>query len=178
MADQQSPLGLIAGQGRFPFLVADGARQAGRHVVCVGLRGQADPALKQHVDKFYWAGIARPGRWIRKLRNAHATETILIGRVAKKRIYTPWRILQYLPDWRAFRIWYHRMRHKDRRNDTLLNALADELAAGGIHLQDSTKYCRDHLATAGLMTQTRPPVYGGHPYLGRKKDPISGVGGT
>ena len=80
----------------------------------------------------------------------------MVGRVAKRRIYTPWRILQYLPDWRAFRIWYHRLRGKDKRNDTLLAALADELATGGILLGDSVKYCEQHLACAGVMTRCKP----------------------
>ena len=153
---QQQTVGLIAGQGRLPFLVADGAKKAGLRVVCVGLKDQADPDLAQHVDWFAWASVARPGRWIKKLRSQGAAETIMVGRVAKRRIYTPWRILQYLPDWRAFRIWYGRLRHKDKRNDTLLSALADELASGGIILDNSVKYCPDHLARDGVMTRTQP----------------------
>jgi UDP-2,3-diacylglucosamine hydrolase len=125
-------------------------------VVCVGFAGQAEDALAGHVDVFYRASVARPGSWIRRLRRHGVTRTIMVGRVAKKRIYTPWRIVQYLPDWRAFRIWYGRLRQHDKRNDTLLRALADELATGGIILEDSTHYCREHLADEGVMTQTRP----------------------
>ncbi len=156
MSQTNAVLGLIAGQGRLPFLVADGARQAGFRVICVGLRGQANPELSDHVDEFAWAGVARPGRWMRCLLKHGVRETIMVGRVAKKRIYTPWRIAAYLPDWRAFRIWYGRLRGRDKRNDTLLCALADELAHGGIILQDSTTYCRDHLAREGVMTQRQP----------------------
>jgi len=137
-------------------MVADGARAAGFKVVCVGFAGQANPKLSDHVDIFHWVSLARPGGWIRKLRRHGITDTIMVGRVAKKRIYTPWRILQYLPDWRAFRIWYGRLRQRDKRNDTLLSALADELAGGGVILQDSTKYCREHLAHSGVMTRTSP----------------------
>jgi len=149
-------LGLIAGQGRLPFLVADGARAAGLRVVCVGLKGQVDPALAGHVERFYQAGVARPGSWIRKLRREGVREAVMVGRVAKKRIYTPGRIVAYLPDWRAFRIWYGRLRGRDKRNDTLLRALAEELAAGGIVLQDSVKYCAEHLAREGVMTRRQP----------------------
>lgn len=149
-------LGLIAGEGKLPFMVAQGARRAGLRVVCVGLKGQADPQLAACVDKFYWVPLARPGRWIKKLRRSGASRTIMIGRVAKKKIYTPWRILQYLPDWRAFRIWYHRLRHHDKRNDTLLAALADELATGGIILEDSVQYCKEHLAREGVLTSCQP----------------------
>jgi len=154
--DEKHVLGLIAGQGRLPFLVADGARAAGFRVVCVGFSGQAEEELAEHVDVFYRVGVARPGEWIRKLRRHGVSRTIMVGRVAKKRIYTPWRILQYLPDWRAFRIWYGRLGKTDKRNDTLLAALAEELATGGIILEDSVQYCREHLAKEGVMTRCEP----------------------
>jgi DUF1009 family protein len=152
-------LGLIAGQGRLPFLVADGARKAGFKVICAGLADNADPGLADHVDTFFYGAIARPGGWMRRLRRHGADETIMVGRVVKSSIYTPWRIVKYLPDWRAIRIWYWRLRHKDKRNDTVLNAIADELASGGIILVDSTKYCKDHLATEGVLTRTQPPAF-------------------
>jgi len=151
----EAVLGLIAGEGRLPFLVADGARAAGVRVVCVGLADSAEPALAEHVDIFALRAIARPGGWIRLLRRHGASRTIMAGRVAKPRIYTPWRIVRYLPDWRAFRIWYWRLRGRDKRNDTILCAIADELASGGIVLEDSTQYCREHLADDGLMTRCR-----------------------
>ncbi|MCE5186136.1 MAG: UDP-2,3-diacylglucosamine diphosphatase LpxI [Planctomycetaceae bacterium] len=156
--DSPNVVGLIAGQGRLPFMVADGARRAGLKVVCVGLTDSVEPALAEHVDVFFYGAIARPGGWMRKLRGHGVRETIMVGRVAKKRIYTPWRILKYLPDWRALRIWYWRLRKKDKRNDTLLRAIADEFASGGIILDDSTKYCQEHLADRGVMTRRQPPA--------------------
>lgn len=155
----QKVLGLIAGQGRLPFLVADGARQAGLKVVCVGLADSAEPELVEHVDVFFHGAIARPGGWMRKLRKHGVRDTIMVGRVAKTRIYTPWRIVKYLPDWRAIRIWYWRLRKKDKRNDTVLRAIADEFASGGIILDNSTKYCKEHLATEGVMTRCKPPAH-------------------
>lgn len=149
-------LGLIAGQGRLPFLVADGAKKAGLKVVCVGLADSAEPSLAEHVDAFFWGAIARPGGWMRKLRKHGVSRTIMVGRVEKTRIYTPRRILRYLPDWRAFRIWYWRLRGRDKRNDSVLRAIADEFADGGIILEDSTMYCREHMATEGVMTNGRP----------------------
>jgi len=149
-------IGLIAGQGRLPFLVADGARGAGLKVVCVGLADNAEPDLAEHTDIFYRVPLARVGSWIRKLKKYGVTTTIMVGRVAKRRIYTPWRIVRYLPDWRAVRIWYWRLRGKDKRNDSLLRALADELASGEIYLESSIMYCKDHLATEGVMTACRP----------------------
>jgi DUF1009 family protein len=149
-------VGLIAGEGRLPYLVAEGARSAGFEVICVGLSGSAEAALAEEVDEFYSVALARPGSWIRKLKRHGVTSTVMVGRVAKGRIFTPWRILRYLPDWRAFRIWYWRLRGRDKQNETLLSALADELASGGIVLEDSTKYCKEHLATSGAMTGRGP----------------------
>jgi len=151
-------LGLIAGQGRLPFLIAQGAKAAGLRVICAGIAENAEPALAAEVEVFFPVPIARPGAWIRKLRRHGATRTIMVGRVSKKRIYTPWRIVKYLPDWRAFRIWYWRLRNKDKRNDSVLCAIADELASGGIILEDSTMYCKEHLAHDGVMTRCRPPA--------------------
>ena len=155
MTDKNT-IGLIAGQGRLPFLVAAGAKQAGLKVVCVGLLDNALPQLADKVDVFYNVAIARPGSWIRKLRKHGVTDTIMVGRVAKSRVFTPWRILKYLPDWRALKIWYWTLRKKDKRNDTLLCALADELASGGINLTDSTKYCKEHFASPSPMTKKKP----------------------
>ena len=149
-------LGLIAGEGRLPFLVAAGAKQAGLRVICVGLAETADRNLADEVDVFYRAAIARPGGWIRRLRKHRVTRTIMVGRVNKGRLFTPWRIVQYLPDWRAFRIYYWRLRGKDKLDDSLLSAIADELASGGIILENSIMYCKEHMATAGVMTK-RPP---------------------
>lgn len=149
-------LGLIAGEGRLPFLVADGARRAGLKVVCIGLADSAQPELADHVDDFFYGAIARPGGWMRKLRRRGVSHAIMVGRVAKTRIYTPWRLVKYLPDWRAIRIWYFRLRGKDKRNDSVLNAIAEEFASGGIILEDSTMYCKEHMAHEGVMTRTQP----------------------
>lgn len=145
-------LGLIAGAGRLPFLVAAGAKQAGLRVICVSLGSSAEPSLADEVDAFYKAGLARPGAWIRKLKKHGVTNTIMVGRVAKTKLYAPWRVVQYLPDWRAMRVYYWRLRGKAKLSPSLLHALADELASGGITLEDSTMYCKEHLATEGLMT--------------------------
>ncbi len=149
-------LGLIAGAGRLPFMVAAGARKAGCKVVCVGFAGYVEPELAAQVDVFYEVGVARPGSWIRRLRQHGVTEAIMVGRVTKSHLFTPWRIFRYIPDWRAFRVYYWRLRGKPKQTDTLLSALADELACGGIHLEDTTMYSQDDLADRGVMTKRQP----------------------
>jgi hypothetical protein len=150
------PVGIIAGQGVLPVLTAKGIRAAGRPVVCVGLRDQFAEQLPDHCDEFVTAGIIQLGRWIRQLRRRGAAEAAMVGRVGKTRVHDPLRLVRHLPDWRAARVWFWRLRH-DKRNQTLLKAVADELASGGITLIDTTQYVPDHLADEGVMGARRPP---------------------
>jgi DUF1009 family protein len=150
-----APLGLIAGEGVFPMLVARGARAAGRKVVCAALAGNARPELEGEVDEFKWVGVLRLGQWIRMLRAAGCEQAIMVGRVRKAQMYTRWRYFQYIPDLRTIRIWFTRLR-RDKRDHAVLLAVADELAKEGITLIDSTVYCADQLSTAGVMTKTQP----------------------
>jgi len=149
-------IGLIAGGGRLPFLIAEGAKQAGFKVICAGLGNNPDPALIAAVDYYAEVPLARPGAWIRKLKKQGVTDTIMVGKVRKEKLYTPMRIFKYMPDWRALRIYYWRLRKNNKIDQTILQAIADELASGGIILQDSTKYCKEHLADKGVMTRTKP----------------------
>jgi DUF1009 family protein len=152
-------LGLIAGAGEFPFLVARGARRAGQRVVIVGLRGCFDEALRQEADVFYEAGLARLGRWIRLLRRNGVSRAIMAGRVVKADVVAlpRWRQwLAYMPDWASIKVWFFRA--ADRRNDTLLRAVADEMAARGVELIDSTAYCPDAMAAEGTPTRMQLPT--------------------
>jgi len=156
MATEEKVIGLIAGDGRLPFMVAKGAKDAGLKVICVGLAGYVEARLANEVDEFYIVEIARPGSWLRKLKKHGVTRAIMVGGIARRQIYTRRRILRYLPDWRSFRIWYWRLRHKDKQPDMILGALAEELASGGIILEDTTMYCKEHIASTGTMTKSQP----------------------
>lgn len=147
-------LGLIAGAGRFPFMVAEGARAQGIKVSAVGLQGFVDPTLANLVDEFHWAGLAKPGRWIRLLRRAGADRVILAGSVAKDSMYGRWRMLRLLPDLTALKIWF--LRIPDKRNDTVLRAIADELARHGLIMDECVKYTPEHMAPEGVLTRRQP----------------------
>jgi len=147
-------IGIIAGHGRFPFLVAEGARRAGHEVVVVGLRGLADPALRSLADRFYWSGVVRLGRWIRIFRRERVDRAIMAGSVRKREMYGRFRLLRYLPDWTTIRIWFFVA--PDRRNDTLLRAAADEMQRKGVPLGNSVEYCPEHMAPEGQMTRRGP----------------------
>ena len=150
------PVGLIAGSGRLPFLVARGVLQERRPLIVVALRGLASERLKHMATHFVWCNVTRISTWLRALRNQGVHEAVMIGGVRKKEIYSPLRILRYIPDLRTARLWYLRVR-KDRRDNAILLAVADELRKEGIELVSSVKYCREHLADEGLMTKTAVP---------------------
>ena len=106
MPDRREPVGLIAGAGRPPFLVARGMRAAGRRVVIVALRGSASRRLEGLADEFNWAAVTRLGRWISALRKARCRRAVMIGAVSKRRIYSPLRLIRNIPDLRTARLFY------------------------------------------------------------------------
>jgi hypothetical protein len=147
-------LGIIAGAGRFPLMVAGGARRAGCHLTIIGLRGFADPALIEYADDFRWSGLARIGKWIRLLKRQRAEKVILAGSVKKSDMFGRLRMLRLLPDPTSLRIWYRSLR--DKRNDTVLMAVADEFAKHGITMQDCVAYSAEHMAPEGVLSKTQP----------------------
>jgi DUF1009 family protein len=149
------PIGLIAGEGVFPLLVARGAHAAGRQVVCAALAGSAWPELERECDRFDWVGVVRLGQWVRVLRAAGCDQAIMVGRVTKSQMYDRWRYLRYIPDLLTARVWFTKLRH-DRTPQAMLNAIADTLGERGITLIDSTTYTQTELATPGVMTQRQP----------------------
>ena len=150
----EQALGLIAGAGSFPFQVAEGARKQGRRVVIVALRGFADPHLRDLADAFYWSGVARLGGWKRIFVKEGVHEAVMAGRVRKADMYGKLRLVRYLPDWTSLKVWYRKAR--DKRNDSILQAAAEELATAGVRLIDSTHYCPQILATPGVLTARGP----------------------
>lgn len=147
-------LGIIAGSGKFPFLVAEGAKRAGCDITIIALRGFADPQLAQNASRFHWAGIARPRRWIRLFKRAGVDRIILAGSVRKSDMYGRFRLLRLLPDLTAIKIWFFRL--PDKRNDTVLGAIADELASHGLIMESCVKYTPEHMAPEGVLTRRQP----------------------
>lgn len=147
-------LGIIAGAGRFPFLVLEGAKQAGCHVMVIGLRGFADPRLAERADAFRWSGLARVGQWIRILRRSSAQSVILAGSVNKSSMYGRARLLRLLPDWTSLRIWFFKI--PDKRNDTVLAAVAAEFARHKIVMQKCVHYSTEHMAPEGVLSRRQP----------------------
>jgi len=149
------PMGLIAGGGRLPIIVAEGMRKLGHPVKCIGLAGQYDARLPTLCDDFSEVGTLRLGRWGRRLRALDVRYAVMVGRVDKAKLMHSWAsIIRNRPDLRVAKVWFRLQR--DRRSHLILAAIADELAQDGVQLIDSTSHIPDHLATPGVMTKTRP----------------------
>lgn len=145
------PLGLLAGNGRFPFLVAQEARKIGRRVVAVAFNEEADPALEQVVDKIHWVFVGQLNKWIKIFKSEGVDEAVMAGLVRHSNMYAD--LKKFHPDVRALKLFW---RLRDRKADTILGGVADELAKSGITLLPSISHLTSCLATKGLMTRRKP----------------------
>jgi UDP-2,3-diacylglucosamine hydrolase len=142
------PLGLIAGNGRFPFLVARAAREAGRRVVAVAIREEADPAIEADSDETHWVGLGQLGRAIDALKGAGVTEAVMAGQVRHRQIFS-----DVVPDLKLVAV-IARLAFKN--TDSLLGGVADALEREGIRLLPSVALLADQMAAAGSMTRRAP----------------------
>lgn len=149
-------IGLIAGGGRLPILVAEGLRASGHPVHGLGLLGQYDAALPALCSTFRDVGLLRVGSWGRILNRLNVHHAVMVGRVDKALLmHDPLRLVRNVPDLRTVVSWFKHLRH-DRRSSAVLAAIAEELERRGVSLIDSTAPIPDHLATAGVMTRSQP----------------------
>ncbi|MBC8309561.1 MAG: UDP-2,3-diacylglucosamine diphosphatase LpxI [Phycisphaerales bacterium] len=148
-------LGMIAGNGILPIIVARSASASGFQVCCVGLRGQCAPELAAECDTFKYAGMARIGRWIRLLKKWGVRDTVMVGGVGKAVMHDPFATIRLMPDITGLLLWYRTLRH-DRRDATVLGAIADELQKSGVTLIDSTTHIPNHLTGNGTLGNVTP----------------------
>lgn len=148
-------IGLLAGDGNFPFRVAEAARAQGHEVVCVGIRDHARPELAKAVDKFYWSGIASLGRMIHSLKREDVRFAVMAGKIHKVEIFRPWRYFHYLPDMRMIRFWLSR-RRGDNKDDSLLRGIIEEFEKEGILFGSALQLCPDLLVKDGKLTKRAP----------------------
>lgn len=151
----RAPVGLVAGWGRFPHAFALKAKSVGLPVVCIGLRGEADPELQQLCHRFYWCGLGQMGKGMRLFRREGVKRLVWAGKIHKANIlYHPWMLWYLLPDWRTL-CWLYRHR-RDNRDDTILLSLIDEFARDGITVCSALDLCPELLVQEGVLTRRKP----------------------
>lgn len=140
--------GLIAGNGQFPFLVLDGARQHGIQMVVAAIKEETDPAINDKAACIEWISVGHLGRLIQFFHRQGVTHVILAGQVKHVQIFG-----SALPDLRMIKV-LAKLRHKN--TDSLIGAVVQELENEGFTVVDSTQFIEPLLAPAGPLTRRAP----------------------
>ena len=145
-------LGLIAGNGRFPFLVLEAARRLGVEVTVVAIREEADPAIEDAAARqgavCHWLSLGQLGRCLDVLRSANVEHALMAGQVKHVKIFSG-----ILPDRLLLSVL---SRLRSRNTDALIGAVADVFREHGVALIDSTTFLGPLLAGPGCLTTRRP----------------------
>ena len=140
--------GLIAGNGKFPFMVLEGARQSGAQVAVAAIREETDPEIERLADRCTWVGIGQLGRMIRFFKDEGVEKAMMAGQVKHVQIFS-----RAVPDARMLKVLLKLPR---RNTDSLIGAIASELQSEGIELIDSTYFLQDYLPAIGCLTKRQP----------------------
>ncbi len=146
-------LGLIAGNGRFPFLLLDAARAHGLTVVVAAIKEETAPEMNVRAStdpgvRVHWLSLGELSKLIETFKAEGVTRAVMAGQVKHKQIFSSIR-----PDWRLAKLL---MSLRTRNTDMLLGAVAKVLGDEGIELISSTTYLEPLLAKAGVMTARAP----------------------
>jgi UDP-2,3-diacylglucosamine hydrolase len=148
MASQEK-LGLIAGNGRFPFLVLDAARAQGYEVVVAAIKEEAFPEIEAHgAAAVHWLSLGELSKLIETFQRAGVRRAMMAGQVKHKQIFSSIR-----PDWRLAKLL---LSLTTRNTDSLLGAVAKVLADEGITLEKSTWLLDPLLVKPGVLTRRAP----------------------
>ena len=150
-----APIGLLAGAGRFPILFAIKARELGIPVICIGVAGMADPALRDVCHEFHWLRRLSMGTVLRHFRRNGVKRWTMAGKYYKTVLFQPWRWLRLLPDWRAARFLVSRLRG-DNADDSLLLGVIAEFDRYGYTCVSALELCPELLVKEGQLSR-RPP---------------------
>jgi DUF1009 family protein len=154
LAADTNSLGLIAGNGRFPFLLLDAARAHGLHVVVAAIKEETDPAINERAARepdfvqVHWLSLGDLSKLIETFQREGVTRAVMAGQVKHKQIFSGIR-----PDWRLAKLL---LNLRTRNTDMLLGAVAKVLEDEGITLISSTAFLEPMLAAAGILTQRGP----------------------
>src|SRR5437763_7946886 len=148
-----SPLGLIAGNGRFPFLVLDAARAKGEREVVAAIKEETEPeitgrAARDSGIRLHWLSLGELSKLIETFQREGVSRAIMAGQVKHKQIFSSIR-----PDWRLAKLL---LSIRIRNTAALLGAISKVLGDEGITLLSSTFYLEPLLARAGVLTKRAP----------------------
>ncbi|HEX9224525.1 MAG TPA: UDP-2,3-diacylglucosamine diphosphatase LpxI [Candidatus Acidoferrales bacterium] len=140
--------GLIAGNGRFPFLVLEGARSQGIEMAVIALREEASPDLEKAARRLHWVGLGELGKAIELMHKEGVKRAVMAGQVKHNKIFSSIR-----PDWKLAKLLFSLPR---KNTDALIGAVAKVLADDGIQLVDSTAFLKPLVPEPGVLTRRAP----------------------
>jgi len=141
-------IGVIAGNGRFPFLVIDAARAQGHEVIVAAIKEEAFPEIESCGAAVHWLSLGELSKLIETFKREGVQRAIMAGQVKHKQIFSSIR-----PDWRLAKLL---LSLGTRNTDSLLGAIAKVLADEGIILENSTSLLEPLLAKPGVLTKRAP----------------------
>ena len=140
--------GLIAGNGRFPFLVLEGARSQGIDMAVIALKEEASPELAQVTKRLHWISLGELSKAIELMRLEGVTQAVMAGQVKHNKIFSAIR-----PDWKLAKLLLSLPR---KNTDSLIGAVAKVFEEEGIQLVDSTLFLKPLLPDQGILTHRAP----------------------
>jgi DUF1009 family protein len=144
----ESKWGLIAGNGDFPFLVLEGARNRGIEMAVIAIREEASPQLEQRASRLHWVSLGELSRTIDLLHKEGVKRAVMAGQVKHNKIFSSIR-----PDWKLAKLL---LKLPSKNTDSLIGAVAGVLADEGIELVNSTAFLGNLLAAEGVLTKRAP----------------------
>jgi DUF1009 family protein len=151
----RSPLGLLAGGGRFPLEFVRAARLAGHSVFGLGVAGMASPELADVCDEFRLAPLARIGKAIRLFKRAGVDRIVMSGKIEKTVLFQSFRWVRLVPDWRTLHMWF-RYAKENKKDDTILLAVIREFERDGFAFDSALQYVPELLVKHGFLTTRKP----------------------
>ena len=139
---------MIAGNGRFPLLVLEGARSQGIEMAVIAIREEAAPEIEQAARKIHWVSLGELSKTIELLRQEGVTRAVLAGQVKHNKIFS-----SIKPDWRLAKLLLTLPR---KNTDSLIGAVARVLESEGVELVDSTAFLRPLVPSPGILTRRAP----------------------
>src|SRR6266446_10119641 len=137
-------LGIIAGNGVYPRLLADSARKAGvKRIVAAAFTDETEPSLDQHVDLVEWMRVGQLSRFLKFFETQQVRHAIMAGQIAPKNLF------DLRPAWKALLLL---AKLKERNAESIFCAIANELAKVDVDLLPATSFLEDQLAPAGLIS--------------------------
>jgi UDP-2,3-diacylglucosamine hydrolase len=143
--------GLIAGNGRFPFLVLEGARSQGIEMAVIAIKEEAAPELEKIAKRLHWVSLGELSKTIELLQQEGVTQAVMAGQVKHNKIFSAIR-----PDWKLAKLLFSLPR---KNTDSLIGAVARALGEEGIQLVDSTLFLKPLVANAGVLTGRAPNAH-------------------